>query len=356
MAAIELPIKLQGMHGSPYTRKMLALLRYRRLPYRFIVDFPQNPKLPGNGPERASLPIPKVPLLPTFYFKDDNGTIEAATDSTPIIRRLEQAFSERSVIPSHPVSSFINYLIEDYADEWLTRCMFHYRWSRQKDIDKAATMLPLSGRVDLTEQELKNLAQHFAERQIGRLQVVGSNETTAPVIEASYRRFLKLMEAHLSQAQFLFGSRPASADLALMGQLTSLSHFDPTPSQLCEQYAPRVYAWVDWLEDLSGYEIEENAWNPATDLPNTVVDILAEIAQTHMPQILANGRAVLAGEKRFETEIGGLAWEQPSFPYQLKCLNWTREAFAVLSDQDQLAVRNILKTAGLLPIIDEAIS
>ena len=69
MAAIELPIKLQGMHGSPYTRKMLALLRYRRLPYRFIVNFPQNPNLPGNGPERASLPIPKVPLLPTFYFK-----------------------------------------------------------------------------------------------------------------------------------------------------------------------------------------------------------------------------------------------------------------------------------------------
>ena len=41
-------IKLQGIHGSPYTRKMLAVLRFRRLPYRFIVNWPQNPDAPGN--------------------------------------------------------------------------------------------------------------------------------------------------------------------------------------------------------------------------------------------------------------------------------------------------------------------
>ncbi|MFB2351316.1 glutathione S-transferase N-terminal domain-containing protein, partial [Priestia megaterium] len=53
------PIALSGSPGSPYTRKMLALLRYRRIPYRFLM---------ANSPAVADLPQPKVRLLPTFYL------------------------------------------------------------------------------------------------------------------------------------------------------------------------------------------------------------------------------------------------------------------------------------------------
>ena len=109
-------LPVRGSPASPYTRKMLALLRYRRIAYRYL--------------QAASdeLPEPKVGLIPVFYFTGDNGELVAEVDSTPIIRRLEQEYSGRSVIPADPVMAFINYLLEDYFDEWLTKAMFHYRW------------------------------------------------------------------------------------------------------------------------------------------------------------------------------------------------------------------------------------
>src|SRR5471032_1416957 len=114
------PIALSGAPGSPYTRKMLAVLRYRRIPYRF---------LPRSGPALKGLPRPKVQLLPTFYLPNATGELEAVVDSTPIIRRLEAECPGRSVIPTDPGLAFIDQLIEDYADEWLTKAMFHYRWA-----------------------------------------------------------------------------------------------------------------------------------------------------------------------------------------------------------------------------------
>lgn len=356
MAKIDLPIRLQGIHGSPYTRKMLAVLRFRRLPYRFIINLPQNPDAPGNGQERAKLPRPKVPLLPTFYLPDETGSLQAVTDSTPIIRRLEDSFDARSVIPNHPVLGFLNYLLEDYADEWLTRCMFHYRWHHKADIEKAGRILPLYVRTDVPSSMLETMADQFSQRQIERLHVVGSSDVTAPVIEASYLRFLQLMEAHLESCQFLFGNRPASADFAMMGQLSCLTHFDPTPMRLCEKHAPRVYAWAERLEDLCGYEVtEQDWWSRPESLPSTLMALLQEVARTHMPQMLANAHALVTGDQSFATEIDGRVWKQPSFSYQLKCLRWTRDEFTAMSARDQATAGAILEEAGLSPLIDTAI-
>ena len=76
-------LALRGAPGSPYTRKMLAVLRYRQIPYQLIL---------GTGllNGKTALPQAKVQLAPTFYFRDEKGEYEAVVDSTPIIRRLEE--------------------------------------------------------------------------------------------------------------------------------------------------------------------------------------------------------------------------------------------------------------------------
>ena len=131
--ALTPPLMLKGAPGSPYTRKMLAYLRYRHITYEFLI---------GDQSTELGLPEPKVSLLPTFYLPNDAGELEAVVDSTPLIRRFEQEFSGRETLPADPALNFINYLIEDYADEWLTKAMFHYRWHYDADIDMAGTILP----------------------------------------------------------------------------------------------------------------------------------------------------------------------------------------------------------------------
>ena len=103
-------------------------------------------------------------------------------DSTFQIRRLEELYGERSVIPTDPALAFLDALVEDYADEWLTKCMFHYRWAFDADAQKAVEVLPRWSDVTLADEVVANLSKRFGERQIGRLGVVGSNETTGPLI------------------------------------------------------------------------------------------------------------------------------------------------------------------------------
>ena len=351
---LKLPVTLQGVHGSPYTRKSLAALRYRRLPYRFIIGQPGNPISVGY-PDWEALPVPKVGLLPTFYVAGEGGELKAITDSTPILAQLESLSEERSLYPTDPVIRFLNYILEDYADEWLTRCMFHYRWMYEADIDKAGAILPLLRDTGIPGAQHEKLKQLVSTRQIERLYVVGSNEVTTPVIEDSYHRFLTLMDTHLQQYPFLMGSRPGSSDFGVYGQLTCLTHFDPTPTKIVLEESPRTYAWVERLEDLCGFEVEESGWLTRDSIPDSILALLGEVARVHMPQMLANARAIAAGEKQFETEIDGKFWQQPSFPYQAKCLRWTREVFGGLVDSDRESVRHLLSNVGLMPLIEEVI-
>lgn len=335
--ALPLPLKMMGAPGSPYTRKMRALLRYRHVPYRMILQ---------GSPEHATLPRPRVALLPTFYLPDESGTVQAVTDSTPLLRRFERELSGRSVIPGDPVVAWLDALLEDYGDEWLTKAMFHYRWAYTADIDKAASILPLWRRIDVSDAELAPISKMIAERQISRLWVVGSNDVTRPVIESSYRRFLQLLDAHLQTQPFVLGRRPGAADFALYGQLTCLAIFDPTPSAICVETAPRVYAWVEVMEDLSGLEPADDGFATRETISDTQRALLAEVGRVHAPYLVANAAAIASGAEKLETEIDGARWEQKPFPYQAKCLRWLREAREALSAGDRSDLDAVLAGTG----------
>lgn len=332
------PLLLKGAPASPYTRKMLALLRYRHIPYKYVVV--------GTEEQSLDLPKPKVELLPTFYFPDNQGSLSAVVDSSHILRRLDNDFPHRRVIPTDPVIAFLDYLIEDFADEWLTKAMFHYRWAHPADIEKAARLLPQWGFFPEDDESLIARGKEIAEHQISRLHVVGSNEATGLIIEESYANFLESLAAHLIGRRYLLGDRPSACDFAVCGQLTQLTGIDPTPMGVALKCAPRVVAWVDLVEDLTGVEPRDDAWFRPDSIPDSMLDLLSIIGRTYVPVMLANATAVASAASEVQAEVGGMPWNQKPFPYQAKCVAWVQEQYNSLDPIDRKAVDLILDGTG----------
>ena len=185
----------------------------------------------------------------------------------------------------------------DYADEWL---------DVSYSLDMAdATILPYWGEICAPDGEIAVKQKAFRERQENRLYVVGSNDITAPVIEASYRRFLTCFDALLREAPFVLGERPGAADFALFGQLTQLAQFDPTAVAMTLENAPRVYAWVSVMEDLSGLEPAESDWRLLSADNLAIKNLLKEMGRTYVPVMLANHQAVTAGAAEVSTIVEG---------------------------------------------------
>ncbi len=301
------PLKLVGAPGSPYSRKLRAVLRYRRISHRWILR---------NSKDDRDIPPVRVPVIPVLVFPGEGGAPDtAANDTTPLIRRLEELYPERAVIPRDPALAFVDALIEDYGDEWLTKAMFHYRWAFEADIAKAGAILPRWHRIDVPEETVAQASKMISQRQIERLWVVGSNETTGPVIEQSYRRLLELLDAHLTDTPFVLGGRPGSADFGLFGQLTQLVGFDPTPSAVALETSPRVVTWVDLVEDLSGLEVADADWTPRDAIPETLRGLLAEVGRVDAPFLLANAAALESGGELGEG-AASTAWIRSS---RLEC-------------------------------------
>ena len=328
------PLKLVGGYGSPYSRKMRAVLRCRRIDFRWIMR--------GSSADVGIPPVP-VALIPVLVFPGTPDT--AMIDSTFQIKRLETLFAQRSLVPTDPALAFLHELLEDYGDEWLTKPMFHYRWKYDADTHKASHVLALDRDLHLSDARLEKASGFFAERQIARLGVVGSNNITTPVIEDSYRRLLHLLDDHLKAGNyFLMGSRPGAGDFGIFGQLSQLAHLDPTPAAIAAQQAPRVVSWVSHMDDLSALETDQ--WTSRDKLAPTLRAFFVEIGRVYAPFLIANARAIASRSAQVEGEIDGRPWVQQPFPYQAKCLKWLREGHAALAAADREFVDSYLAGTG----------
>ncbi len=333
------PIVLAGQYWSPYTRKMRAVLRYRRIPFRWVL---RNSKW-------DDLPPAPVPIIPVIAYPDESGDgyADVTVDSSPQIMRLETEHRDRSVVPTDPALAFIDMLIEDFGDEWVTKMMYHYRWAYAPDIDKAGKLLPLGGNLQLDSDQAQQGYDFITKRQIGRRALVGSTEWNTPLIEDSYRRVLAIMQGRFSRGDFLLGERPGRGDFGIFGQLTQLVQFDPTSTQIAVDEAPKVIHWVERADDLSWLPVDgDDGWVSVDDVDPAIEELLTECGRTYAPFLVANGRALASGADEVICDIDGREYRQAPFGYQGKCLTWLRDAYSALNDPDRSRVDAVLDGTG----------
>jgi hypothetical protein len=245
------------------------------------------------------------------------------------------------------VVAFIDALLEDFADEWVTKMMYHYRWYYDAAIDKAGRMLPLQADLTIADDQWQAAQGWITERQISRRALVGSTEENRPIIEDSYVRLLRLLDAHLAVNDHLFGSRPARAEFGLLGQLSQLTWWDPEAVATAVRESSRTVVWVERMEDCSGLAVDgDHGWCDRDTIPDTTLALLGEAGRTYAPFMVANHAAFEAGDEMMTCTIDGASYSQGRFGYQRKCLEWLRNDHRALGDDDRAAVDRLLAGTG----------
>jgi glutathione S-transferase len=328
---------IYGGLGSPYSMKMRAILRYRRLPYIW--------RQMEMGDDRVFKHV-KAPVIPVIQYPDGSWH----NDSTPMLFELERLHHERSIVPADPAQAFLAYLLEDFADEWGTKAMFHYRWYRARDQKQMSEWLAFDRLKGKGRKMVLDAAEMFRARQVGRMALVGCTPENAPLIEETARAILALFEAHVMEENYLFGTQPSLADFGWFGQLSQLA-VDPTPSDLMRGEFPFTFRWLMNLDDASGVD---GAWRePHAALPPAVTGLLKLAGDIYFPFLSANAEAIAKGAETFSVTLLGKPYSQGAFKYQVKCLAALRAAYAKLDAVAKAKLEPVLAASGCLAPLQE---
>lgn len=320
--------RIFGAELSPYSIKVRSYFRYKNIPHEWI---------PRSEDDTAEFnKFAKLPLVPLVV----SARGDAMQDSTPIIEAMEETYPEPAIVPHEPVLAFISALIEEYADEWGNKHMFHYRWWYVPDQKSAGERLARSMRPGAADVEVQAMGEMIRDRMVKRLSLVGSSPQTREQIEASFIHMLEILEAHLASRPYLFGKRPLLADFGLAAQIYE-AWTDPTPHKLIEAKAPHVSAWAQRMLDPK-LEGQIETWDK---LAPTLAPLLREeIGELFLPWSVANAAALQRGEEKFTVTLKGKPFTQETQKYHARSLDVLKARYAGARQNADLA--GILTAAG----------
>jgi len=341
-----------GAVQSPPSVKMAVYLRWKRLPFTFRSNVNDNLGLVYDEPRFSHI---SEPIMPLMVFPDGRSM----NDSTFLIRAIEDSNPKRPVIPGvddDPCLRFVCQLLEDFADEWLLKPFYGFRWNESESQEFASQMIANTyfggGKV------AKNAARFVKKKQTNP-----ENRTDA-FIEGSYSKDLyrvfhdvcRVMEGHFSGGakadMFMCGNAPTNIDFAFYGMFYQFM-LDITPRAILPDKYPHTFAWAIRMNDTSGVK----------EAPMQVTQLLKDLLQiasnSYFPFMKATAERFehdpdnndMMSITVFQSQTDeGITYSQRPWAYQAKCWQWLQEDLAAaLGSQNKTGageLRTLLEFQG----------
>lgn len=316
--------RLFGLEVSPYAVKVRALLRYKQVPHQWLLRSKTN--------EPTFRQYAKLPIIPLLVTPEDEGL----QDSTPLLTLIDKRFPQPALRLDDESADFLASALEEAADEWLVKPMFHYRWNYAADRESAALRIANASVDPGSDPQL--FAERISDVLMSRRDGLGCGTHNGALYESTLDTLATLLEAHLDNRPYLFGQRPTLADLGL-GSMFYQLFSDPTPSGRLQGHT-RVRAWTE----------RSMSPTPATDHIESLDDLLPTLAPVldlllttrYLPWAAANAEALAGEQSPFSVRLGDSMFTQPAQKYSGKSWQMLRNHWQGLSQTTQARVSRIL--------------
>ncbi len=326
---------LYTMQNSPYSDKIRAFLRYKKIAFVEHVE---------NAETRFSVLQARTgkTMVPVLISPEDRAT----NDSTAIAAHVEAACPEPATRWKDAETDTVAMLLEDYADEWLVRIMLSSRWYHPEDAAQNAAIIACGMTHGVPGLDFQRAARDFPPSIVSTLPKMGATPENAEEWYAMLPRILAAIEHALSRSLFLTGSAPHQADFAFYGQLNQIRR-DPTGSGWIAAAPAKVHEWIERLE-AAFTGVNQPAVVALDDL-GSLVPLVEEMSATYLRMQVANALAVESGAPEVRASLaGGLEFATAPARYNAKLLA------ANLDTLERLyAAGSSLPTAIAAPILRE---
>ena len=328
-------LRVHGLDLSYFTGKLEANLRIKGLRYELVEMDTRAFRTLGKRMGIAQMPHLELP----------DGQL--LTDTTHILRWLDQQVPAPALRASDPALCWIGDLLEDFGDEWLWRPALYYRWAFPEDArlmsDRIAQgmLRDIPAPLTLRRTFIRLRQQHVY------LRLEGVTKQNARAIEGLYLETLAALEEVLGEQPFLLGEYPSQADLGFFGPFFRHFSSDPTPSRILRARAPAVMHWVARMWDHSPNDAIRTTKPVKSEqgLPDGLGPLLRLVCLDYLPYLAANEDHWLKGQRWHQWHTHGAEFRTPVNPYRVWCWQTLRQEFQQLPVPDRRRVMTWLAEA-----------